>query len=78
MSQTRRQSFIEAWANILVGYTVNVAANFLIFPLFGWHISLRQNLLIGVIYTGVSLARSYSLRRLFNRWHQPQETPKCN
>ena len=70
MSQTRRQSLIEAWANIAVGYAVNMVANFAIFPLFGWKITLRQNLLIGVFYTVVSLARSYALRRAFNRWHR--------
>lgn len=72
MSQSRLHSFIESWANIGVGYTLNMGVNFAVFPLFGWHISLRQNLLIGVIYTAVSLARSYSLRRLFNRWHLPE------
>lgn len=69
MSQSRKHSFIEAWANIGVGYAVNMLANFAIFPFFGWHISLRQNLLIGVVYTVISLVRSYCLRRTFNRWH---------
>lgn len=69
MSQTKTHSAIEAAANVVVGYTVNLAANFAIFPWFGWDISLTQNLTIGVIYTGVSLARSYALRRAFNRWH---------
>jgi hypothetical protein len=34
--------------------------------IFGWHISTRENLTLGVIYTGISLVRSYGLRRLFN------------
>ena len=38
MSQSRRHSFIEAWANIAIGYGINFAANMLLFPLFGWHI----------------------------------------
>lgn len=69
MSQSRRHSIIEAWANVFVGYTVNMIANFAFFPLFGWRITLRQNLLIGVFYTAVSVVRSYLLRRAFNRWH---------
>ena len=69
MSQSRRHSFIESWANIAIGYGVNFAANMVLFPIFGWHISARQNVALGVIYTGISLVRSYTLRRLFNRWH---------
>jgi hypothetical protein len=67
MSQTRRGSAIEAVTNILVGYTINMIANFAIFPLFGWHITLEQNLILGVCYTLISFARSYILRRVYNR-----------
>lgn len=38
-----------------------------VFPLFGLHASAGQHLAIGAIFTVVSLARSYALRRLFNR-----------
>ena len=64
--QTRRGSLLESLVNIVVGYSINFTANLLIFPLFGWHISARENLTLGVIYTGISLVRSYGLRRLFN------------
>jgi len=67
--QTRIQSAIEAGANILVGYTVNILANFAIFPFFGWEITLGQNLLMGVFYTFVSFTRSYYLRRFYNWRH---------
>jgi len=42
-----------------------VAAQLLVFPLFGLATTLRQNLAIGAIFTTVSLARSYLLRRAF-------------
>lgn len=64
--QTKLGSFVESWANIVVGFTINYCANLLIFPLFGMHISPGNNFLLGVIYTGISLARSYVLRRWFN------------
>lgn len=70
MSQTRKESAIEAVVNILVGYTVNLLANFAIFPLFGWEITLEQNLLMGVFYTVVSFVRSYGLRRFYNWRHR--------
>jgi hypothetical protein len=66
MAQTKAGSFAEAWANIAVGFSVNYIANLLIFPLFGFHISLEANFLMGLIYTAISLVRSYALRRWFN------------
>lgn len=66
MSQTRIGSIVEAWANIAVGFSINYVANLLIFPLFGMHISLIDNFYMGCIYTGISLVRSYVIRRWFN------------
>lgn len=60
---------VEATANILVGYGVAVLTQVLVFPLFGLEASLGENLLIGAIFTLISLARSFALRRLFNRIH---------
>lgn len=70
MSQSRTGSLIEALTNTAIGFGINYAANLLIFPLFGMHISLANNFLLGFIYTGISIARSFCLRRLFNakRW----------
>jgi hypothetical protein len=68
MSQTRRHSAFEAITNVVVGYGINLTANALLFPLFGWHITLAQNIALGVFYTAISLARSYLLRRIFNRY----------
>lgn len=69
MTQTRTHSAIEAVTNIAIGYAVAIAAQIVIFPLFGIHASARDHLLIGLAFTVVSLVRSYALRRLFNRWH---------
>ncbi len=64
--QSRTMSLIEALANVLVGYGVAVTTQVMVFPLFDLHASLDQNLAIGLIFTVVSLVRSYALRRLFN------------
>ena len=66
MSQSRLGSFIEAIINIIIGFAINFTANALIFPLFGWPISTADNLLLGAIYTAISLLRSYTIRRWFN------------
>ena len=65
MSQSRWMSLVEAVTNVLIGYGVAVATQMLVFPLFGLHATLQENLLIGLIFTAVSLVRSYLLRRAF-------------
>jgi hypothetical protein len=65
--QLKRHSLFESITNIVVGYSINFAANVLIFPIYGWTISTRQNIEIGILYTVISLARSYGLRRIFTR-----------
>ncbi len=64
--QSRAMSLIEALVNVGVGYGVAVATQVMVFPIFGLHASLDQNLAIGLIFTVVSLVRSYALRRAFN------------
>ena len=65
--QTKLMSFAESWCNILVGYTINFIANAIILPYFVEDFSISDNLIIGIIYTFISLTRSYCIRRWFNR-----------
>lgn len=65
MKQSRWMSFVESVANVAVGYGVAVLTQILVFPWFGLTATLEENLRIGVIFTGVSLVRSYLLRRAF-------------
>ncbi|NCC85815.1 MAG: hypothetical protein EOM03_17100 [Clostridia bacterium] len=65
MKQSRWMSFAEAVVNVVVGYGVAVVTQMLVFPLFGMRASVSDNLLIGVIFTMVSLVRSFTLRRVF-------------
>jgi hypothetical protein len=67
MSQPKQHSWVEAWTNVAIGYAINIVANLLIFPLFGINIAFTTNLGMGLIYTVISVMRSYVLRRLFNR-----------
>ena len=66
MQQTKLGSFYESLINIIIGWTINFTANMTIFPLFGWDISVEQNIWLGTIYTFISLIRSYIVRRWFN------------
>jgi hypothetical protein len=67
--QSKRQSLIESFVNVAIGYGVALMSQILIFPLFGIHIPLASNLAIGAIFTVISIARSYAVRRVFNRLH---------
>ena len=69
IGQSRRHSFLESILNVAVGYGIAILTQIVVFPLFGIHIPIRDNLLIGVLFTIVSIVRSYALRRAFNWWH---------
>ncbi len=65
MKQSRLMSLVESLVNVLVGYGVAVATQMAVFPLFGLAVTVTENLLIGLIFTAVSIVRSYALRRGF-------------
>ena len=60
-------SAVEAVANVAIGYVVAVAANAVVLPMFGLRPTAFDSFAIGALFTAISLARSYVLRRLFNR-----------
>lgn len=70
MSQSRRHSFVESLANVAVGYGIAVLTQAVVFPWFGIRVPMHDHLAIGALFTVVSIARSYAIRRLFNRWHR--------
>jgi membrane protein implicated in regulation of membrane protease activity len=66
MNQSRTASLIESVFNVVIGYGVALASQLAIFPMFGIHLPLSDNLAIGVWFTIISLVRSYAIRRWFN------------
>lgn len=65
MKQSRLMSLVEAIANVIVGYGVAVATQLIVFPWFRLPAHLDHALASGGIFTAVSIARSFALRRLF-------------
>ena len=63
--QSRWMSVVEAVTNIVVGYGLAVLTQIIVFPMFGLSMTLEQNLKIGIIFTSLSIARSFVLRRAF-------------
>lgn len=75
MSQSKLGSFVEAWANIVIGFAINWTANMVFLPMFGFsNLTARIAFEIGLVFTVISLVRSYVLRRVFNgvkaRWNR--------
>lgn len=64
--QTRRQSLIETVAGVAIGFLLSIAASFVVYPLFGHSFTLSQNIGITIIFTVLSIARGYGVRRFFN------------
>lgn len=65
--QSRLDSLMESLTNIVIGLIISTIANQLILPaILGITITFGENVLIGAIFTAISLVRSYSIRRAFN------------
>jgi hypothetical protein len=54
--------------NVVAGYGIAVLVQLAVFPVFGLHPTLVQNLKIGLIFTAASLVRAYAIRRVFDRF----------
>jgi len=65
MKQSRSMSFVEAISNVIVGYSTAVITQMLVFPWFGLHMPLVQNLKLAMAFTFISIVRSFVLRRVF-------------
>lgn len=64
--QSMRDSMVESWVNIAIGFGINYAANMVVLPLAGLPVSAGGAFLIGVIFTAISVVRSFAIRRWFN------------
>ena len=73
MKQSRHMSLVESLANVAVGYGIAVLTQIAVFPFFGLHVSLADNLVMGAVFTIVSIARSFTLRRVFEEFRVRSE-----
>ena len=68
MVQPKLESLLESILNVLVGFIISVIATLIVLPLFGFAVTGGQSIIISAVFTVLSIARSYFLRRLFERW----------
>ena len=64
--QSKKQSLIESLTSVGIGWLIGVILNMLVLPLFDYDVSLTDGVLISIIFTAVSVIRSYIIRRWFN------------
>ncbi len=65
--QSRLDSLMEAATNILVGFVVAFVGNYIILPLvLDVKLSPGDSFIIAAMFTLISLARQYAIRRAFN------------
>lgn len=64
--QTRIQSLTESAVNVAIGVAVSFIANLAVLPAFGYAVTVPDAVGIGLVFTAISLVRSYAVRRLFN------------
>ncbi len=64
--QSRRMSLIESLTQTVIGYLLAVVTQIIILPWFGLDLAVSQSFVMAAIFTGISLCRSYAIRRVFN------------
>lgn len=67
MSQSKRGSFMESLTNVAIGITIGFVSNMVVLPLFGYDVTVGDSFTISIVFTGISLVRSYTVRRLYNK-----------
>jgi hypothetical protein len=67
MSQTKKQSFIEANINTLAGFLISYITLQVINQIYDLSLTLWSSFEITLIFTLMSIVRNYAIRRFFNR-----------
>lgn len=68
--QTRKGALIESLAGTAIGFIISVLVwQFIVNPLWNLHTGIIDNLSITLLFTVVSVIRSYYVRRVFNHMH---------
>jgi hypothetical protein len=68
--QTRTQSLVETFANYTIAFAIAWVSNRYVLHYFGYPVKASETTYITLIFTTISIARSYVCRRIFNRLHK--------
>jgi len=62
------KSLIESFIDVGSGYLLAIAIQLLIFPMFGLYPTILDSMGIALIFTGVSISRSWLWRLVFKKY----------
>lgn len=65
--QSKKGSLAESLANVVIGYLIALSSQLIIFHAYGIVLSVGTQAIIGIWFTIISIIRSFTLRRIFNR-----------
>jgi hypothetical protein len=66
VNQTKLESLLEVCVNVAIGWVVALITQLVVFPLYGINVTVADQLGISVVFTVISIVRSYIIRRWFN------------
>lgn len=69
MKQSKLMSWVETCLNTGIGFAIAMAAQIMVFPMFGYSPPLSTNFKIALIFTVISIVRGFVLRRVFEALH---------
>lgn len=72
--QTRTQSIVESLASTAIGFVIALVTQMLVAEAFNLGTTTGQDIAITAIFTAISIARGYCVRRVFNRLHSRGES----
>ena len=65
MKQTKRKSLIESVIQTIIGLGTSILIQVILYPMMSIPVSLKQNLIITLVFFTVSIVRGYFVRRIF-------------
>ena len=68
--QSKLESLYEAVINTFIGFVIAFISQLIIFPIVGIDVTLGRNFILTVLFTLVSIIRTYIIRRYFNKKSQ--------
>ena len=68
--QSKLESLYEASINTFLGFVIAFISQLVFFPIVGIEVTLDQNFTLTVLFTLVSIIRTYAVRRFFNKKSQ--------
>lgn len=67
-NQPKIESLVEALLSTLIGFSIAILSQIIIFPLYGVEVPLTANFAIAVWFTLISIIRGYAVRRWCNQY----------